>query len=504
MAVQRQAQYDKMSPAELKAEKRRILAAMDAKGGDAPVMASQVSYIDTLLKKQGGSSGSNAPAPAPTLAPEVVRSNQYDQMSQQQLEAERNRIQTKIADKGGAENAPTMSQQVQYIDNLLGPGGGAGGGGSTGGGGGTGGGEESEVQRQARYDKMSPEELKAELKRIQDAKAAKGGDTPVMDSQIAYIQGKLGKGGGGGETPGGGGGGGTDIGSTTGPIPGAPTTGNINTPDITTMTPDQRIALLREELGIGEQFGRGIIEDFGLGGDFLGRVSETASPEMLAAIARLKSQADTAGQLTPLEQEAIDRQRAALEGINAEENLALREGAESGLDRATAGLLRNQRAIDARSGVLGPAVAARSNPIMRERVQAQRGLERDLLVQNIAEKAKARQAFTDLVTGRSDETFRRQTSANQNLGTAQMSSDLFARGGQELNQQAKSQELGTRLGALFGGIGATTGMLSGYRAEDFAGKGLDEAKRQFDEYLKSVEKISKQQMDLQNKIYSSL
>src|SRR5690606_29308894 len=132
---------------------------------------------------------------------------------------------------------------------------------------------------------------------------------------------------------GGAGDGGAGGGSTTGPIPGADITSNINTPDITTLTPEQQIARLREELALGEQFGTGIIDKFGLGGDFLGRVSEQATPEMIAAIARLKSQADTAGQLTPLELEAIERNRNALEGINAQENLALREAAEAGLDR---------------------------------------------------------------------------------------------------------------------------------------------------------------------------
>jgi hypothetical protein len=425
--VKRSQQYDKMSPAELRAERKRILDAMNAKGGDAPVMASQVSYIENLLggRTGGGNTGGGSEAP----------------------------------------NTPT-------------------------------------VPRQKLYDGMSPEELEKERKRINNAKKSKGGETPTMDEQLAYIDKKLGKDGGGKGT--GGEGGTTETGSTTGPIPGAETTSNINTPDINTVTPDEDIARLREELALGEQFGRGVIDDFGLSGDFLGRVSETASPEMLSAIARLRGQADTAGQLTPLELEAIERNRGALEGINAQENLALREGAESGLDRNLQGLLRRQNISNAQSGVLGPAVAARSNPLMRERIQAQRGLERDLLVQNIAEKAKARQAFTDLVTGRSDETFRRQSSANQALGTAQQASDIFTRGGQELNQQAKSQELGTRLGTLFGGIGATTGMLGGYRAEDFAGKGLDEAARQFDAYLKSVEKISKDQMNQQNKIFSIL
>lgn len=446
--VKRSQQYDKMTPADLRAERKRILSAMDAKGGDTPTMASQVAYIDNILSgKPGGGAQENKGAGGGGQA-----------------------------DKGGGGNA--------------------GGGGEA----------DAEVKRQKVYDNMSPEELEKERKRINDAKKSKGGDTPTMDAQIDYINKKLGK-QGGGDNGGGGndaGDGGAGGGSTTGPIPGADITGNINTPDITTVTPDDQIAKLREELALGEQFGTGIIDKFGLGGDFLGRVSETASPEMLAAIARLKGQADTAGQLTPLEQEAIDKNRAALEGINAQENLALREQAEQGLDRTTQGLLRNQKISNAQSGVLGPAVAARNDPIVRERVQQQRGLERDLLVQNIAEKAKARQAFTDLVTGRSDETFRRQTSANQNLSTSQMSADLYGRGGQEINQQAKSQELGTRMGALFGGIGATTGLLGGYRAEDFAGKGLDEASRQFDEYLKSVEKISKQQMNLQKEIYSSL
>lgn len=264
------------------------------------------------------------------------------------------------------------------------------------------------------------------------------------------------------------------------------------------------LQMLKDQITLGTQFGNDLINQYGLNGQFLGRVNTDPSANTQAAIEAMKAQAQNAGNFTPLEQEAIDRDRAALAGLSAPENAALRENAQAGLDRTMQTLLRRQAMSNAGSGIQGNALSARYNPIYRDRADQQRGLERDLLIQNIQEKDAARQAFTNLVSNRVDAANQRQTTANTNLFGASSNADQFSRAGQLANQAAAGSEAATRVGTGLGAMGTVSGLLGGFRAEDFAQKGFTEAQSEFQKALDANLKMNKDTQDLYNKIFAKL
>lgn len=248
-----------------------------------------------------------------------------------------------------------------------------------------------------------------------------------------------------------------------------------NKPGIHGIIPDNDVNRLAAQTKLGEEFGNSVIKSQGLEGDFLGRVDTGPSAATLDATAKNKALADNAGNLTANEQEAIDRNRAALGGLNAQENTALREQGEAGLDSTMQTLMRKQASNNAASGIQGSAAGARYNPIYRDRMEQGRGLQRDVLVANIAEKARARQAFTDLVTGRADETFRRQGAANAAYSGDTKSNDAFTRAGQQGNIELGAREKATRVGTILGGVGTVGTALGGFSAEDFQKKAYEES-----------------------------
>jgi ribosomal protein S13 len=97
------------------------------------------------------------------------------------------------------------------------------------------------------------------------------------------------------------------------------------------------IGKLKDVLGYGEQLGNNIIDKFGLEGEFLGRIDEGPSQIAVDDLQRIRELAIASGNMTPLEQEAIDVNRNALQGLSSQENQALVEAARQEMMREFAG-----------------------------------------------------------------------------------------------------------------------------------------------------------------------
>lgn len=315
-----------------------------------------------------------------------------------------------------------------------------------------------------------------------------------------------------------------------------PVTSTIN-PVAPGLNPQDNDVLTRLKgiLGVGEQFGRGIADEFYKNGS-LGRVGETLTPEEQASLDQAKQLSLHAGEqsqetrdlisgqktilsnaqnLSPEEQEALGVARGNLQGLDAPEMQALREQSHQEINRIAQGQARELAKVQARNQVFGTSAAAQSRLLGQDTVHAGRDLERDLLVKNIDVKQAASNAFTNLVTNTQNSKDTRTNAASntlanteltdegqrknaQNAATAQQGTLSTSLGDrlralQQFNLNQAAAEKAGQVGSIFGGIGTITdqrGLLAG---EDFTNKQYSDSQAVQDKILQLIKESLSQQ-----------
>lgn len=156
------------------------------------------------------------------------------------------------------------------------------------------------------------------------------------------------------------------------------------------------------------------------------------SPEMAFAIQTMK---DRLGGFTTPEEEAL-RSRA-LEGVNAQYNAGMR--AAAGLN-----LGRNLR---------GGAAAGNFAPVMTQALQQRRGLENDIMAQQIAERARRLSEFSKTVSDRDNDIATRTTNALTSEGNILKADRDYTTDVGKFNADQGAKELSGRIAARATGIG---------------------------------------------------
>lgn len=288
------------------------------------------------------------------------------------------------------------------------------------------------------------------------------------------------------------------------------TIGGVNSTGVTNTTDADAIERAKKILGVGEQFGRGIGNEFYSTGS-LGRQAEVNTPEEIAALAQAQQLASVVGNqtdavgnlisqqqgilnnaqsLSPVELEALRVAREALPGLDAKSMEALRSAARASIQGQFQAEARQLAKAQARNQVFGSAATAQNNLLGQAGVREGRNLERDLLVKNIEIKQAAQNAFTGLATNTEANRSARTNAASGQLTSTVLSDEAqrnSARQGavnsqatiagsladrlrqlREFNLGQAAAEKAGQVGSVFGGIGAISdqrGLLAG---EDFA------------------------------------
>lgn len=93
----------------------------------------------------------------------------------------------------------------------------------------------------------------------------------------------------------------------------------------------------------------------------------------------------------------LAKRKAAAEGFTGQEQTALKEQALGAAQRQQAGAMRSLRAGQAASGVRGGLAGAQVNRALQEQGQQRAGIERDLMLQNLANRQQNLGAFEQTV-----------------------------------------------------------------------------------------------------------
>lgn len=216
-----------------------------------------------------------------------------------------------------------------------------------------------------------------------------------------------------------------------------------------------------------EMFGAGSLE----------RMAAIGAEELAKQIQARQAQAATAGQRSADVQDIISRYRSGLEGYTAPELQALREQMQSGITTGEQTALRQLRGQQAAAGIQGGLAGAQAARLLQAGQQARTQAERDLFLQNIAQRQNALQGFQQAVTGAEATEFGRGQTTQGALEQILQQQRAEETGRQQFNigqgQQEKFGQLATMLGIA--GMGSTE---RAAEAEKIAGTETAKAIRQ--------------------------
>jgi len=167
-----------------------------------------------------------------------------------------------------------------------------------------------------------------------------------------------------------------------------------------------------EQIAVDESIERGkaLGEEFFAEGSFR-KIAERAGAEELGQVTTREQQAAVAGRRSQDIADIVARRRAQLGGFSPEEQQALREqtlGAIGGTEQTA---LRQLRGVLGAQGVRGGLAAAQQADVITQAQQARTQLERDVFLQQIAERRRALGAFEQTVTGAEAGEFGREQTA---------------------------------------------------------------------------------------------
>lgn len=324
-----------------------------------------------------------------------------------------------------------------------------------------------------------------------------------------------------------------------------PLAGSIDPTKGQTKREEEIIKKIQTEIGVGEDFGRAVGDEFFSDGslgrietgpgqefqDFLTQLKDlqvkagTRSGETTGLLSQQQADLDRARLLSDLEKESLGIARGALGGLSTQENEALRSLAAENLNRETQASLRELSRLQG-GRVRGAAATAQQANVLSGRVQQERLLGRDLIAQNINEKRLAREAFTNLVTqteqnrtGRTADfskifadtlaevegrEFKQQALSDQLFGSAAQFKDQFVRQGDQFNLDQLAKEKAGQVGSILGGVGTITGLSGGFRAEDFAKELLQKSLQEQNKERQFKDEIINKFLEQQQGIFSQI
>lgn len=227
---------------------------------------------------------------------------------------------------------------------------------------------------------------------------------------------------------------------------------------------------LSNQLQKGAAVGQALVDKFLPDISVLGTLDPTRTDETQNLINQQAAFANQAGQRSADMAAAISRAERGLGGLTAVENEALREQGFEGIAR---NFQQGQRALARlgnRPGAEGQQ-AALLRDIARDTGQARRGLERDILLQNIAIQDQRRNALANLIAGTEQQEFARGQSSLQQLQGLTTQAQLAEEQRQKFNLQQQANLLAGQQGLFFGGMGLFEGKknaLANQRAQEEA------------------------------------
>lgn len=209
------------------------------------------------------------------------------------------------------------------------------------------------------------------------------------------------------------------------------------------------------DFGLGKDLAgaKGYIDDYNLNPS-LGSLDASRAPETTALINNANSLYNQYSQRDPNQAAYLSTLEGQQNGFTDTESTAFREEAESGLESQLATALRGLGISNAGRGVMGGAAQAGAIDLYGQRAGAQRGVERDLIAQNLALKESRQQRLGDFLTNLVNDEASRSRGALADLTGVTTGAQASETAANVFNLGQKEKELGVYTSNLLGLAGA--------------------------------------------------
>jgi len=191
----------------------------------------------------------------------------------------------------------------------------------------------------------------------------------------------------------------------------------------------------------------------GIEGEFLGRITDKFAGQGQAVLDNAATLQGTAGERSPEFTKALALQEAGLGGFSTTEEEAARERALESINAEFTTGLRSAAALNLGRNLRGGVAAQNFAPVLQTAISQRRGIENDIFLANVAERARRLTEFTGTTERESDRAFGQKVKANTaQAGVVQNARDA-ATDIQGLNIDLGGREIGARIAANATGLG---------------------------------------------------
>lgn len=205
------------------------------------------------------------------------------------------------------------------------------------------------------------------------------------------------------------------------------------------------------EVAKGTKIGESVAPELFNGG--LDRLTTEYRPQVEDLMARTRAASEAAGTQSPEMALAVARMQAGLGGFTTPEEEAMRARALEGINAQFNAGMRSAAGLNLGRNLRGGVAAANFTPVLTQSIQQRRGLENDIMLQEVAEKARRLTEFSNTVSKRDVDL---SAARNAALGREQevLNTDRdYLRQTNEFNAAQQGKEIAGKIAARGTGIG---------------------------------------------------
>lgn len=205
---------------------------------------------------------------------------------------------------------------------------------------------------------------------------------------------------------------------------------------------------IQSGINLGFQIAPELFQEAGLG-----RLQDARLAETNAALGTAQRVEQTSQNVSPELQAILARRQGGLEGLTAPELNALREQGRQAITQQSQTQARELARRQSLGGVRGAAATAQQQGVSRDALQAQKDLERQILLANVAERNQRLNNLQGLVTDRDTALFERGIRSSDFLNKAVQTTRGQEAELQKFNLSQHAAEIAGRTGAIGAGVG---------------------------------------------------
>lgn len=244
----------------------------------------------------------------------------------------------------------------------------------------------------------------------------------------------------------------------------------------------QNIQTTNQVLQSAADYGQQMADQYIPAGSF-GQIGVATDPRVQQALDLFRGLYEETGQLTPLQQEAVNLYRTSAQGYTPEERARIQENIDINIGRELAGQRRDLAMAQSRGQLGGSSAAAQQANLGNIAQFRRQDLAREMMLNEISEGQRRREGFAGYVQDLEEARMGRRGALGQVYGGATIGEDAARREREAFNVGQRTNEALARSSAAAAGAGIYSGQYSGEQAADIQRQAQERQAQSEDRYF---------------------